>query len=113
LQRAVEGDIVKVEADDPVERGECFGLEGIEQTGLDPLVAPSAQGHIGHLVTEDRFDVDPRGAGHQPDEQTTEAQPVRDATPVTAQRMRPIRRWATTVRSLPRRHRPPRAPACA
>jgi hypothetical protein len=44
VQRAVEGDIVKVEADDPVEHGEC-GFEGVENAGVDPLVALRAEGY--------------------------------------------------------------------
>jgi N-acetylmuramoyl-L-alanine amidase len=45
----------------------------------------SAQRGVGHLVVEDRFDIDPRGAGHQPDHVPPE--PVRHTGPVTAQRM--------------------------
>ena len=56
------------------------------------VVATSAQGRVRHAVLEDRFDVDPRRAGHEPDEDPSEAQPVRHPRSVTAQRMGPIRR---------------------
>jgi len=36
---------------------------------------------------EDRFDVDPRRAGHEPDEDAPEAQPIRHAPSVAAQWM--------------------------
>jgi hypothetical protein len=84
--------VVEVEADDPVERGQRFGLEGLEHAGVDPLVATSAQGRVRHPVLEDRFDVGPRRAGHEPDDDPSEAQPVRHPRSVTAQRMGPIRR---------------------
>ena len=74
------------------ERGECFGFEGIEHAGVDPLIAPSAQGRIGHLVIADRFDVDPRGAGHQPDEQSRGSTTGQGRDPATAQRRGPIHR---------------------
>jgi hypothetical protein len=61
-------------------------FEGVEHAGVDPLVAPSAEGRIGHLVIEDRFDVDPGGAGHHPDGQSLEAQSVRDAMAGAAHR---------------------------
>src|SRR5687768_16372729 len=42
----VEGDAVEVEADDPVERGERFGLERLEHAGGDPLIASCSQGGV-------------------------------------------------------------------
>jgi len=90
VQRTIEGHIVEIEPDDPVERGERFGLERVEHPGVDPLVAAPSQGRVGHLVIEDRFDVDPRRSGHQADEDPSEAQPVRHAGPVTAE-------WVSTT----------------
>lgn len=40
VQRPVERDIVELEANDPVERRDRFGLEGVEHAGVDPLVTP-------------------------------------------------------------------------
>ena len=95
------GDVVEIEPDDPVERGQRLGFEGLEDAGLDPLVTASAQGRVRHPVVKDRLDVDPRRAGHQPDEDPSEADPIRHSRPVTTQRMRPI--W----RREQRRHRRP------
>jgi hypothetical protein len=85
LQRAVHADIAQVQADDAVEGGHCFGLELFEHAGLDPFVASGAQGGVGYLAVEDRFDVDPRGARDETDQDPPEAQPVRHARPVTAE----------------------------
>jgi hypothetical protein len=57
-------------------------------TRLDPLVAAIAQRRVGHLAIEDRLDVDPRRAGHQPDQDPPEADPARNPGPVTPQRVR-------------------------
>jgi len=92
VQRPIERDVLEIEADDPVERGEGFGLEGLEDAGGDPLVPAGAQGRVGDLVVEDRFDVDPRRTRDQPDQQAPEAQPARDAWAVTTKRMAAIRR---------------------
>ena len=55
----------------------------------------------GYFVIEDRFDVDPRRAGHEPDQDPPEAQPVRSSRPVTAQRVRPIGRREQRLEGLP------------
>ena len=78
---------VEVEPDDPVERGERFGCGAVEHAGGDPLVAAGPQRGVGDPMLEDRFDVDPRRAGGQPDQDPPEAQPVRDPGAVTAQRV--------------------------
>ena len=51
MQRAIQGDIVEVEADDPVEGGKCLGLELLEHAGpaIDSITS-SAQGGVGHLA---------------------------------------------------------------
>jgi hypothetical protein len=56
---------------------ERFGVDLLEHPGVDPLVPTGAQRGVGHLVVEDCFDIDPRGAGHQPDQDPPEAEPVR------------------------------------
>ena len=43
-------------------------LSVLEHAGGDPLVAPGSQRGVRDLVLEDRFDVDPRRAGHQADQ---------------------------------------------
>jgi len=68
VQRPVHRDVVKVEAHVRVEHREGFDLDLLEHPGVDPLVPAGAQGGVGHLMVEDRFDVDPGGAGHQPDQ---------------------------------------------
>jgi hypothetical protein len=88
VQGPVDRDVIQVEPDDPVERRERFGLERVEHPRLDPLVAASAQRRVGHLAIEDRLDVDPRRAGHQPDQDPPEADPARNPGPVTPQRVR-------------------------
>ena len=85
VQRPVEGDVVEVEADDPIERGERFGLERLEHAGGDPLIASCSQGGVRDLVFEDRFDVDPRRTGHQANQQASEAEPVRCLRAVAAE----------------------------
>lgn len=112
VQLTIEGHIVEIEPDDPVERGERFGLERVEHPGVDPLVAAPSQGRVGHLVIEDRFDVDPRRSGHQADEDPSEAQPVRHAgagdsrvggsRPPVAAAARPLARWRPRLRARAR-----------
>lgn len=87
MKGSVERDVLQAEPDDPVERSDGFALEGFEHTGCDPLIAPRSQGGVGDPVLEDRFDVDPGGAGHEPDEDPPEAQSVGHSWAVTAQRM--------------------------
>ena len=65
--------------------------ELVEHAGRDPFVASGAQGGVGDLAFEDRFDADPRTAGNEADGDPPKTQAVRDAWPVTAQRMRPRR----------------------
>jgi len=72
----VDGQVVHVEAEDAVERGERFVLEALEQAGCDPFVAAGAKGGVGDLVVEDRFDVDPGRSGDEADQQPPEAQPI-------------------------------------
>jgi len=87
VQAAVDRDFGEVEPDDPIER--CFGLSTqlVEHAGRDPLVAAGPQRRIGHLEVHDRFDVDPRRSGHQPDQDPPETQPVRDPWSVAAERV--------------------------
>jgi hypothetical protein len=86
VQRPVYRHVVQVEAHDPVERPERLGADLLEHPGVDPLVTAGAQCRVGHFVVEDRFDVDPRGAGYQPD-QDPRKQLVRHTGPVAAQRV--------------------------
>jgi hypothetical protein len=60
VQGAVQGDVVKIESDDPIERGDGFVFELLEHAGLDPFVAAGAQRRVRHLMIEDRLDVHPR-----------------------------------------------------
>src|SRR5690606_35002055 len=78
VERPVDGHVVQLEADDPVEGRNGFVAELFEQPSGDPLVTASSEGGIGDLVVEDRFDVDPRGTGDETDQQAPEAQPIRD-----------------------------------
>src|SRR4051812_12437754 len=43
VQRAMQGDIVEDEADDPVEGGKCLGLELLEYACMDPFITSRAQ----------------------------------------------------------------------
>jgi hypothetical protein len=81
VQRPVDADLGQVETNDPVERGLGLGFEPLEYS--DPLVASGSQRCVGHLVVEDRFDVHPRRAGDKADQEPPEAQPIRDAGPMT------------------------------
>ena len=60
MHAAVDGDLTQVEADDPVERGDRFSVDLVEDASGDPLVAAGAQCGVGDLEVEDRFDVLPR-----------------------------------------------------
>lgn len=91
MQGAVQGDVVKIESDDPIERGAGFVFELLEHAGLDPFVAAGAQRRVRHLMIEDRLDVHPRRSRHEPDQDAPEAQPVRHPRSMTAQRMGTIR----------------------
>jgi hypothetical protein len=93
LGRPVDGDVAEVEAEDLVERGVRFGSEPVERASRDPLVAVSSQRRVRHLVVQDRFGIDPRRAGHEAEQDPAEAQIVIGARPVTARRVRTIRRW--------------------
>ena len=53
--------------------------ELVEHAGGDPLVAAGPQRGVGDPMFEDRFDVDPRRPGRQPDQDPPEADPVRDS----------------------------------
>ncbi|MDQ3826179.1 MAG: hypothetical protein M3325_10760 [Actinomycetota bacterium] len=44
-------------------------------------------------MVQDRFDIDPRRAGHQPDQDPAEAQPVIDSRAMTTQRVGINRGW--------------------
>jgi hypothetical protein len=89
VQRAIQGDIVEVEADDPVEGGKCLGLELLEHACMDPFITSSAQGGVGHLVVKDCLDIDPRRPRDQADRDPSEAQPIRHARPVASEGVGP------------------------
>jgi hypothetical protein len=89
VQRAIQGDIVEVEADDPVEGGKCLGLELLEHACMDPFITSSAQGGVGHLVVKDCLDIDPRRPRDQADHDPSEAQPIRHARPVASEAVGP------------------------
>ncbi len=91
MQRAVEADVAQVELDDAVEGSHRLGLELFEHAGGDPLVTPSSQRGVGHPMVQDRFDVDPGGAGDEPDEDRPQAQPVRDPGSVATEWVGPVR----------------------
>ena len=76
VQRAVQRDVAEIETDDPIERRECFSDEIVEHAGVDPLVAPGPQRRVRHCKVEDRFDIDPRRAGHQTDQDPSETELV-------------------------------------
>jgi hypothetical protein len=56
VQRPVHRYVVQVEADDPVEPPERFGVDLLEHPGVDLPASTGAQRGVGHLVVEDRFD---------------------------------------------------------
>jgi hypothetical protein len=87
VQRPVERDVVEIQSDDPIERAERLVLELLEHPRVDPLVAPGPQRRVRHPMLEDRLDIDPRRAGHQPDHDPAETQPVRSPRAMTPQRM--------------------------
>ena len=93
MERAVDGDFVEVESDHPVERGDCFCAERVEDPGVDPLVSAGSQGGVGDLVVKDRSDVDPRRSSDQSDEQAAQAEAIGDSGSVAAEWVRSVRRW--------------------
>ena len=86
MQAAVDGHDVEVELDDAVIGSACFGFELIEHASI-PLVATCSQCRVGDREVEDRFDVDPRRAGHQPDQNPAETDPVRNPRIVATERV--------------------------
>jgi hypothetical protein len=70
VQRSIDGDVGQIETDDPVEGGERLGLQLVEHSRRDPLVASSAQRGVRHSMLQDRFDVNPRRARRQPNQQS-------------------------------------------
>lgn len=101
VQRAVHRDMVEVQLDDLVERGVRFGFEPFEHPGRDPLIATGSQRRVRHLEVQDRFDVDPGGAGHEPDEDPPEAQVIVSSTAMTSQRMGPVGLREQRLEALP------------
>src|SRR5215213_11467307 len=77
VDAAVDGHDVEIEFDDPVVGGSGLSFELVEYSGFDPLVAAHPQGRVGDLEVHHRFDVDPRGAGDEPNQQPAETDPVR------------------------------------
>jgi hypothetical protein len=98
---AVDAAVAEVEPDDAVIGGDGLGRETVEHTGGDPLVASRPQRRVGHGTTEQLLDIDPRAAGDEPDQDPFEAGPIRDARPVTAQRMGTGRRREQTFDGVP------------
>jgi hypothetical protein len=84
---AVDTDLGQVESDDAVERDERFVFQLLEHACRDPLVTAGSQRRVRHLMLQNRFDIDPRATGGEPDQDPSEAQPVRHPRAVTAQRM--------------------------
>jgi hypothetical protein len=68
VERAVDGDLGEVQADDPVERRDGFGAEPVEHARCDPLVAAGPERGVGDSMFEDGFDVDPRRSGGESDQ---------------------------------------------
>jgi hypothetical protein len=80
-----QGDLGQVETDDPIERGERFDTELVEHIGDDPLIPACSQCGVGDSMIEDRFDVDPRRACDQTDQDAAEANSIRHTRTVTAE----------------------------
>ncbi len=59
VQRPVQGDLGEIEADEAIERGQCFVVELVEHAGVDPFVTTGSQRGVRYLLVEDGFDVDP------------------------------------------------------
>ena len=87
MEAAVDGELGQVQADDAVERSDCFGAELIKHASGDPLVTTGSQCGVRDVVFEDRFDVDPRRPGGEPDQEPPEAEPVGHSRAVTSERM--------------------------
>jgi len=86
----VDGTLAEIEADDPVIAGDGFGGETFEHARGDPFVAAIPQRRIRHSVAQEALDIDPGAAGHEPDQDAFEADPVRDPrsmTPTDAHRL--------------------------
>ncbi len=71
---------------DPVIRGERFGFGSIEHVGVDPLVSSLPQGRVRGFEITDGFEVDPRRAGDETDQDSSTAEPVIATRVVPAQR---------------------------
>jgi hypothetical protein len=84
--------VAQIEADDAVVRGQRLGGQGVEDIGGEPLVVTTAQGRVGHGSTQKLFDIHPRPAGDEADQDAFEAHPVRDAGTVTTERVAADRR---------------------
>ena len=65
---AVDADLGQVEPNDAVECSHRFGLQPLEHTRCDPLVASGSQRRVRHPMLQDRFGVDPRAAGGEADQ---------------------------------------------
>jgi len=100
----VDGTLAEIEADDPVIAGDGFGGETFEHARGDPFVAAIPQRRIRHSVAQEALDIDPGAAGHEPDQDAFEADPVRDPRSMTPQRML-IDSWARQQRLHRRPHR--------
>ena len=87
VQAAVDGDVGKIQADDPVVAADRFGGDVVEHAGFDPLVTPVAHRGVRHLVRTQPFGVLPRAAGDEPHDHDLEAVPIRSALAMTAQRV--------------------------
>ncbi len=88
-------------------------FERVEHARVDPLVASGSQRRVRHLMLEDRFDVDPRRAGHEPNQDPSETQPIGDTGPMTTKWMHIVIAAGAAPRPPPTQHRPLRARARA
>ncbi len=71
----------------------CLVAHDIEDARSHPLVTTGSQRRIRETALDDRFDRDPRASNHLPDQDTPEAQPIRDPSSVT-----PLRWSSGTLR---------------
>jgi len=67
-QRPVEADLGQIETYDLAESGDRFGLQMLEHASRDSLVASGPQRRVRHLMFEDRFSIDQRRGGHEPEQ---------------------------------------------
>ena len=71
---SAEGDFGQIEPDEPIERSERLNAQLVEHACRAPLFTAGTQRRVRHLMIQDRFDIDLRRPGRQPDQQRPKAQ---------------------------------------